>query len=330
MDLEALPPDIAELPFRDLYLTNDPDRLPRFNPTRSLALRHLPRNCAVPKQMMPAMRTLYEQVHSAEPTQRNFAIQLPTMRVRVVRTTDASGFHQYCLRKLPNDIPAFETLNYQPDFIEETLSWTEREGLILIMGPTGSGKTTLIMSLLELWCDDPGGVTVTIEDPVEFRLPKEGHNFTCIQWEAKTNEDWPMFVADSLRFAPSTILCGEIRTPETAAAVLSAAASGHKVLASVHGGTVQAGLQRLLSYASDSAMGASAADVLAEVLVAAAWQQIREGKPHVEFLPTARDGTTDPVRQYIRTNNLKMIPNQMEMLKAKRLTAAIKPQLVRR
>ena len=308
-------PVLEDLPFRDIYLSGDGNVEARFNPLRRPQYNDLPKNAAVPEEFRRCINDLINQAEEYEPGRRDFALQLDTMRVRVIRTVSYDGYREYCFRKLPNDIPAFDQLNYDAEFTEESMSWCDRDGLILVMGKTGSGKTTMIMSLLDLWCDEPGGVTLTIEDPVEFKLRKTGHGFKTIQWEAKSPDEWPAMVNDCLRYAPDTVLCGEVRTPATAAAVINLAGSGHRVIASVHGSSIAAGIQRFLGLAQGSEMGLAANDAFAEAFIGAAWQKIENGKPVVDFLPTVRDGTTDPCRQYIRNGDLKMIPGIITRLK---------------
>jgi Tfp pilus assembly pilus retraction ATPase PilT len=269
-------------------------------------------NDVVPEEYASAAMDLYKMAEEVQ-GRRDFALQLDGIRVRVVKTKSSDGSAEYCFRRLPMKIPELEDLNYEMDFLEEAIHWGQRKGLVLTIGETGSGKTTLIMSLLQHWTDTIGGVFLTIEDPVEFRLPKHGHGFRTIQWEVTTKEEWPVYVNNCLRYAPNIILCGEIRTPETAEAVLNLANSGHMVIASVHGSSNVAGLQRLIQTAQASDLGESASAVLAEAFTGSVHQQIVQGRPIVEFLATTRNPKeTDPLREYIRKGEMKMIPGIIE------------------
>lgn len=303
--------DIEALEFRDIYLSTDPEVGFSYNPVRkaNLALRH----DEIPERFLPAAARLLARARAVE-GRKNYALGLKGgMRVRVIRTTTDDGYEELCFRRLPAKIPALLSLNYEAEVLEEIMTWPDRKGLVLTVGETGSGKTTLIMSLLDWACDNRSIVILTIEDPVEFRLRKRGPGFKCIQWEVTKNSEWPEKVDDCLRFAPDIVVCGEIRTPETAAAVINLANSGHMVIGSVHGGSPTAGLERLLMQAMASDLGDSAPGVLASAITGVAFQQIIEGKPKVRFLATERDRSKpEPIREYIRSNNMKMLDGIIE------------------
>ena len=312
--------ELDDLPFRDIYLSSDPRRMPRYNPIRTAGLTR--RSDQVPAEFLPACKRLFEQAEAVR-DRRDFALQLKTIRTRVIRSFDHTGATVYCFRRLPLRIPDIKDGNYQPDFLEEAVHWSKRKGLALTIGETGSGKTTLIMSLLQKWAEEESQVILTIEDPVEFVLPESTEGSTIFQFEVTNKDEWPQHVNNCLRFAPDIILCGEIRTPATAEAVLNLANSGHMVIASLHGSNIITGMQRLMQTAQASDLGDSAPGVFAEAFVGAAHQRIVDGKPVIEFLPTEREakGPTDPVREYIRKSDFKMIPNLISQRAARRAEA---------
>lgn len=124
----------------------------------------------------------------------------------------------------------------------DSIAWMgERPyGMILVCGPTGSGKTTTIYSLLMRKKDQPVNI-VTIEDPIEYIL--EG--ITQVQRNPAVGLDFPHAVRAFLRQDPDVILVGETRDPETAKASLEAGLTGHLVLTTIHAGNVFASLYRL-------------------------------------------------------------------------------------
>ena len=123
------------------------------------------------------------------------------------------------------------------------------EGLILVSGPTGSGKTTTLYALLRSLQKHALNI-VTLEDPVEYRL--QGIRQSSVN---KVPEfDFAAGVRAALRQDPDVILLGEIRDSESAAMALRAAMTGHRVLATVHAGSVAGIFSRLQTLGLSNAM----------------------------------------------------------------------------
>jgi len=119
-----------------------------------------------------------------------------------------------------------------------------RSGIIIVSGPTGSGKSTTLASLLEWVNRNLERHVVTIEDPVEFVFSREKSLFT----QRAVGLDTPSFAEGlrrALRQAPDVILVGEIRDVETAAVALQAAETGHLVLTTLHASDVGEVMERL-------------------------------------------------------------------------------------
>jgi len=135
------------------------------------------------------------------------------------------------LRYIPFNIPKFETLNLPPVIKKLALSYTS--GLILVTGPTGSGKSTTLASLINEINNLYSKVIVTIEDPIEY-LFKDKKSFII---QREVGEDTVNFTAAlraALREDPDVIMIGEIRDPETAKIALQAAETGHLVFSTMH------------------------------------------------------------------------------------------------
>ena len=107
---------------------------------------------------------------------------------------------------------------------------TNKEGIILVTGPTGSGKTTTLYSALRL-VQNEGVNIVTVEDPVEYRL---GQNIVQVQVHEKTGLTFASALRSILRQDPDVVLVGEIRDQETAQIALQASLTGHLVLSTLH------------------------------------------------------------------------------------------------
>lgn len=128
---------------------------------------------------------------------------------------------------------------------------TAPAGLILITGPTGSGKSTTIAAIVNEINETRRANIVTIEDPIEF--VHERKKSIINQREIGIDVDsYAAGVRDALRFVPDVIVLGEIRDAETAAAALRAGESGHLVLATMHAPTCFAAIRSMLTLISDS------------------------------------------------------------------------------
>ena len=135
------------------------------------------------------------------------------------------------LRFIPFEIPKFETLNLPPVIRKLALNYTT--GLILVTGPTGSGKSTTLASLINEINAMFSKVIVTIEDPIEY-LFKDKRSFII---QREVGEDTISFAAAlraALREDPDVIMIGEIRDTETAKIALQAAETGHLVFSTMH------------------------------------------------------------------------------------------------
>ena len=133
-------------------------------------------------------------------------------------------------RLIPRTVPGMEELGI-PDLVRE---WTLRNhGLILVTGPTGCGKTTSMASMIDLINDTRRCHVVTVEDPIEFIHP----NKRAVVDQREVFADTLSF-SNALKYVlrqdPDVILVGEMRDPETISATLTAAETGHLVIATLH------------------------------------------------------------------------------------------------
>lgn len=164
--------------------------------------------------------------------------KLVDLRVATVPT----GTSEYIVIRLldPDSVqPSLEGLG-----ITRVAEWrkgvSRSDGLCLICGPTGSGKTTTLnASMREM--DRFGSSIFTLEDPVEYRLPYVGQ----VNINAALGLDFARGIRAFMRSDPDTIIVGEIRDPETARNAVKAAETGHLVAGTLHTGTVHGAVQRL-------------------------------------------------------------------------------------
>ena len=147
-------------------------------------------------------------------------------------------------RFVPGQIPPIDTLNLPPVLTELIM---EKRGLILLVGATGSGKSTTIASMLDYRNELRTGHILTIEDPIEY-LFKSRKSIVNQREIGTDSESLQTALRNSLRQAPDCILIGEIRDLDTMLAAIAYAQSGHLVLATLHANNSYQALNRIISF----------------------------------------------------------------------------------
>lgn len=151
-------------------------------------------------------------------------------------------------------ILSFEEIGIPEHLIKRiTLQLKRPNGLILVTGPTGSGKTTTLYSALSL-LNEPSNKIITVEDPVEYRLPRVNQ----VQVNSKIGLDFSSVLRTALRQDPDIILVGEMRDTETMEIGLRGALTGHLVLSTLHTNDAISSTLRLLDMGAPGYLVASA------------------------------------------------------------------------
>ena len=207
------------------------------------------------------------------------------------------------LRQINTEIPDLETLGLPVDLLTR---WVMAPaGIILITGPTGSGKSTTLASSLEWLNQNSAKHIVTIEDPIEYLFESKQSLFT--QREVHTDTDsFARGLRSSLRQAPDVILLGEIRDPETAQIALQAAETGHLVLATLHSANVSETVERLTNL-FPSEERESQLQLLSNMLIGICCQILLPAASEGLFLVTEHVENTGVVRNYIRESRIPEI-----------------------
>ncbi len=146
------------------------------------------------------------------------------------------------LRRIPPQVPTFDQLNLPSQVLRLA---DAPHGLVLVTGGTGQGKSTTLAALIEHMNRTRAAHIITIEDPVEFNF----EHGRCVIEQRQIGEDSPSFseaLRHVLRQRPDVILIGEMRDRDTIAAALTAAETGHLVLASLHTADVTQTLTRIV------------------------------------------------------------------------------------
>jgi twitching motility protein PilU len=160
-----------------------------------------------------------------------------------------SGFRQRgsiaaVFRHIPHEIPSMESLALPP-ILGQMIK--EKRGLILMVGATGTGKSTTLASMLELRNQTMTGHILTIEDPIEYLFSNK-RSVVNQREIGRDTATLQVALKNALRQAPDCILIGEIRDRDTMTAAISYALSGHLVLATLHGNNTYHALNRILSF----------------------------------------------------------------------------------
>jgi MSHA biogenesis protein MshE len=201
------------------------------------------------------------------PQDGRFAIKVRQQRVDVRMSTMPTQYGESVVMRLLNQnssVLRLDAIGMPPQMLEKFRNYVHRpDGLILVTGPTGSGKTTtLYCALAEL--NSPEVKLITVEDPVEYRL--QGVN--QVQVNEKIDLTFARVLRAALRQDPDVVLVGEMRDQETAQIGLRAALTGHLVLSTLHTNDAASTPVRLMDMGIPRYMVASALQVvLAQRLV---------------------------------------------------------------
>ena len=212
------------------------------------------------------------------------------------------------LRRIPHEIPRLEDLRL-PGVVRRLVE--RPHGLVLVTGPTGSGKSTTLAAMLNRINETRKGHIITIEDPVEFVHRSRG----CVVSQREVGADTMSFAAalrSATRQDPDVILIGEMRDPETISAALTIAETGHLVLATLHTNSAAASVHRII----DVFASGRQAQVRAQLAL------VLEGVMTQSLLPRERGRgrvaacevliCTPAVRAAIRDCKVHQIPSMMQ------------------
>jgi twitching motility protein PilT len=202
------------------------------------------------------------QAYEVMPGYRDYGMSYGNRRYRVNRLA-TRGRLRWVMRLLPNKIPLPTDIGVPAAATKAIME--AKNGLFLICGPTGSGKSTTIASLLKYRAERKSEHLVTFEDPIEFLFPD---NLPSLVTQREMGEDENNFaeaLRASLRQAPDVILVGEIRDGETAEIAMQAAETGHVVVATLHTNSASQTVSRFLKLIPSERVE-TAQETLADIL----------------------------------------------------------------
>jgi twitching motility protein PilU len=189
--------------------------------------------------MSPAQREEF-----ARELECNFAINVPGVsrfRVNVFQQQHQVGM---VLRTIAAQIPSFEQLRL-PEVLKEVVA--HKRGLVLVVGGTGSGKSTSLAAMIDHRNASTPGHIITIEDPVEYAHKSQRSLVTHREVGVDT-QSWHKALKNALRQAPDVILIGEIRDAETMEHAIAFSETGHLCLSTLHANSASQAIERVINF----------------------------------------------------------------------------------
>lgn len=241
------------------------------------------------KDLVAEINTLLtkeQQTRYEEEKELDISYQVDDIRFRVNLHQQAENIG-LSARIIPADIPSPEDLRFEPVLLEMTKLL---DGLVLVTGPTGSGKTTTLASMIEEINKTRKAHIITIEDPVEF-IYKDKKSLVEQREVGVDTKSFANALKYVLRQDPNVILVGEMRDPETIATVLTAAETGHLVFSTLHTPTAAEAVERIV----DVFEGSKQKQILIQL------SSVLRGVVAQQLLPS-KDGGRVPAREILVNN----------------------------
>ena len=198
----------------------------------------------VARELAYALMNSRQREEFAKELECNFAISVPGVsrfRVNVFVQQQHVGM---VVRTIANEIPNFAKLGL-PDSLKEIVM--TKRGLVLVVGATGSGKSTSLAAMIDHRNRSSAGHIVTVEDPVEFVHQSQQSLITHREVGIDTHS-WHNALKNTLRQAPDVILIGEIRDTETMEHAIAFAETGHLCLGTLHSNSANQTIDRIINF----------------------------------------------------------------------------------
>jgi twitching motility protein PilU len=201
----------------------------------------------VTRQLANALMNARQREEFARELECNFAISIPGVsrfRVNVFVQQQHVGM---VIRTIANDIKGLDDLGL-PDTLKEVVM--AKRGLVLVVGATGSGKSTSLAAMIDHRNRTSAGHIVTVEDPVEF-VHQSRRSLVTHREVGIDTHSWHNALKNTLRQAPDVILIGEIRDTETMEHAITFAETGHLCLGTLHSNSANQTLDRIVNFFSE-------------------------------------------------------------------------------
>ena len=241
----------------------------------------------------------------------DFAIERDGYRFRV-NAFQQSGKIALVLRRIDSKIPSFDDLNL-PAYIRTVPSL--ETGLVLVTGPTGSGKSTTLASIINVINSTHKGHIITIEDPVEFKHQSK----SCIVSQREVGRDTKSFLSAlraTLREDPDVILVGELRDLETIQLALTAAETGHLVFGTLHTNSAPSTITRIIDVFPPAQQEQIRAQLSSSLRCVLTQRLLKKANGPGRIAAFELMVCNTAIRNLIRENKIFQIPNIMQTARA--------------
>ncbi len=304
--MEALLREAAEKGASDLHLSSGEP--PMFRVHGDLARTEHP--ALTPDNVNALVNTVMnerQRAHFNDEHECDFACELPgkgRFRVNVFMHSRGPGA---VLRTIPTEIPSLESLN-MPPVLKELC--TRERGLVLVTGPTGSGKSTTLAAMVDVINQTWDAHILTVEDPIEFVHPPK----RCLVNQREVGPHTMSFtnaLRSALREDPDVILIGEMRDLETISLALTAAETGHLVFGTLHTSSAPKTIDRIIDV-FPAGQQAQIRTMLSESLEAVVAQTLVKKKGGGRVAACEILVGVPAVRNLIREAKLHQIPSMMQ------------------
>jgi twitching motility protein PilU len=230
----------------DLFISADfPPTMKTHGKMQPLAPQKL--TATIARQLALSLMNERQREEFARELECNFAMSIPDVarfRVNVFVQQQHTGM---VIRTIPTEIPSFETLAL-PEILKDIVM--TKRGLVLVVGATGSGKSTSLAAMIDHRNRSSSGHIITVEDPVEFVHQSQESLVTHREVGIDTHS-WHHALKNTLRQAPDVILIGEIRDPETMEHAIAFAETGHLCLGTLHANSANQTIDRIVNFFSE-------------------------------------------------------------------------------
>ena len=214
------------------------------------------------------------------------------------------GYPSVAMRTIPMSVPDLDSLNL-PATVPQLCNL--KQGLVLVVGPTGHGKSTTIAAMIDKINQTRAEHIVTIEDPIEYIFTNKQSLIEQREMYLDTHS-WDVALKSALRQDPNIVMVGEMRDAQTMSAVLQISETGHLVFATLHTNSAAQTIERIIVSFPESKQS-QVRQQLSQVIEAVVSQRLLQAKnggltPAVELLLA-----TDAVRNLVREGKTHMIDN---------------------